>query len=71
MNVVDLFFIFLFIGALALGFFQGMIRQIILIVVFYVSVLLASIYFGAMASFLQQRSARIARPPNMLVLRLS
>ncbi len=55
MNVVDLFFIFLFIGALALGFFQGMIRQIILIVVFYVSVLLASIYFSAIASFLQQR----------------
>ncbi len=55
MNVVDLFFIVLFIGALALGFFYGMIRQIILIVVFYISVLLASIYFGATATFLQQR----------------
>jgi uncharacterized membrane protein required for colicin V production len=51
LNLIDLFFLLLFVGALALGFFQGMIRLIVVVVAFYLSLVLASLYFPAVASF--------------------
>ncbi len=54
MNFMDLVFISMFFGALALGFFQGMIRMGILILAFYLSVVLASLYFPMMGRFLYE-----------------
>jgi membrane protein required for colicin V production len=51
-NVIDVFFILLFIGSLALGFFQGMIRLVVLIVALYLSLVLASLYYTAVGEWL-------------------
>src|SRR5262245_46425949 len=45
MNFVDLLFLLLLLGGLALGFFQGTIKLLVAIVAFYVGILLASLYF--------------------------
>ena len=50
MNFVDLFFLLLFVGALAIGFFQGMVRLGVLIIALYLSVVLASLYFPTLAN---------------------
>ncbi len=55
MNFIDLFFLLLLVGMLAFGFFQGMIRLIVLLVAFYLSVVLASLYFPALANVFQTR----------------
>jgi membrane protein required for colicin V production len=49
MNVIDLLFIVLFFGALAVGFFQGTIRLIIVILAFYLGTVLASLYYQSLA----------------------
>lgn len=55
MNFIDLFFLLLLVAMLAIGFFQGMIRLIVLIVALYLSVVLASLYFPAVATFFQRQ----------------
>ncbi len=50
MNFIDLFFLLLFVGALALGFAQGMVRLIVVVIAFYLSLVLASLYFPALAN---------------------
>src|SRR5215470_4664277 len=45
MNGIDILYIILLLGGLALGFFQGTIRLLVAIVAFYVGILLASLYF--------------------------
>jgi membrane protein required for colicin V production len=52
MNIIDLFFIFILIGFLALGFFQGMIRLGVMLLAFYLSVVLASLYFPMVGNWL-------------------
>jgi uncharacterized membrane protein required for colicin V production len=54
MNVMDAFFLILFVGFLALGFFQGMIRLAVLLLAFYLSLVLASLYYSALGMFFQQ-----------------
>ncbi|GIV90933.1 MAG: colicin V production protein [Chloroflexus sp.] len=49
MNVVDLFFVILFFGALAAGFFQGTIRLVLVILAFYFSTVIASLYYQILA----------------------
>jgi membrane protein required for colicin V production len=51
MNLVDLLFILLFFGMLAAGFFQGMVRIIVLMVAFYLSLVLASLYYPSLGEF--------------------
>lgn len=53
MNLIDLFYIFLFLGMLALGFFHGMIRLTILLMAFYLSLVLASLYIEPVGGFLK------------------
>jgi membrane protein required for colicin V production len=55
MNLVDLMFILLVLAGLALGFFQGTIRLLIAIISFYVSIVLASLYFQMLGSFFRSR----------------
>jgi membrane protein required for colicin V production len=55
MNVIDILFILLLLGGLALGFFQGTIRLIVAIVSFYVGIVLASLYFTTVGLFFQRR----------------
>jgi membrane protein required for colicin V production len=54
-NFVDILFILLLLGALALGFFQGTIRLLIAMVAFYVAIVLASLYFTSLGLIFQQR----------------
>ncbi|HEX9371044.1 MAG TPA: CvpA family protein [Roseiflexaceae bacterium] len=55
MNGVDLLFILLLLGGLALGFFQGTVKLLIAIIAFYVGIILASLYFQAVGSFFRVR----------------
>ncbi|MFO7166451.1 MAG: CvpA family protein [Chloroflexota bacterium] len=55
MNAIDLLFILLLLAGLAIGFFQGTIRLTIAIVSFYVSIVLASLYFQLVGRFFRQR----------------
>lgn len=43
---IDFLFFLLLVGILALGFFQGIIRVTIVLVAFYLSVVMASFFFG-------------------------
>lgn len=52
MNVMDVFFILLLIGIMAAGFFQGLIRLSVLVLAFYLSMVLASLYFVPFGEFL-------------------
>lgn len=52
MNFIDLLFIIIFFGMLATGFFQGMIRLLVLIVALYLAVVLASLYYATLGEFL-------------------
>lgn len=49
MNVIDLLFVVLFFGALAAGFFQGTVRLVLIILSFYLSTVLASLYYQSLA----------------------
>lgn len=51
MNFIDILLILLFFGSLALGFFQGMIRIIVLILAFYLSLVLASLYYPTLGQW--------------------
>lgn len=55
MNGVDILFILLLLGSLALGFFQGTIKLVVAIIAFYVSIILASLYFPIVGNFFRQR----------------
>lgn len=60
MNIMDLLFILLFFGTLAVGFFQGMVRILVVIIAFYLSLVLASLYYPTLGEFLV-RSFRAER----------
>lgn len=55
MNAVDILFILLLLGGLAIGFFHGTIRLAISIVALYVSIVLASLYFQVVGNFFRTR----------------
>lgn len=55
MNYIDLLLLILMFGFLALGFFQGTIKLLIAIISFYVSIVLASLYFQFVGAFFRQR----------------
>ena len=55
MNIVDLLFIILLITALAIGMFQGTLRLLIAVLVLYVSIVLASLYFQPLGNVLRVR----------------
>lgn len=59
---MDIFLLILLIVCIAIGFFQGMIRLLIAIVSFYLSLVLASLYYQSVGNFFVQRfgSARFA-----------
>ncbi len=52
---IDMIFILALVGILVLGFFQGLIRLSILLVTFYLSVVLASLYFTSFGYFLHNK----------------
>lgn len=54
MNFIDLVFVLLFIGMLVAGFFQGMIRFAVVLLSLYLSVVLASLYYGPFGMFLSR-----------------
>jgi uncharacterized membrane protein required for colicin V production len=73
MNFVDLLFLLLLLGSLALGFFQGTIRLFVTIVAFYVGIILASLYFTTVGLSFQQRfhsSARVGQITAFAVILL-
>ncbi len=49
MNAIDILLVVLFFGALAAGFFQGTIRIVLVILSFYLSTVLASLYYQTLA----------------------
>lgn len=51
MNLIDLLFLLILLGGLALGFFQGTVKFAIAIVAFYVGIVLASLYFQSVGNF--------------------
>jgi membrane protein required for colicin V production len=55
MNLVDVFMLLLLVGSLAVGFFNGTIRLVIVLIAFYVSIILASLYFELLGAFFRQR----------------
>lgn len=55
MNFIDILFILIFFGILAAGFFQGMIRLLVMIAALYLSVVLASLYFASLGEFFVRR----------------
>jgi uncharacterized membrane protein required for colicin V production len=55
MNLIDILFLLLLLGGLALGFFQGTVKLLIAIIAFYVGIVLASLYFQAVGNFYRQR----------------
>src|SRR5207342_2649914 len=55
MNGIDVIFLLILLAGLALGFFQGTIKLVIAIIAFYVSIVLASLYFQSVGSFFRQK----------------
>lgn len=55
MNLIDVFFLFLLVAGLALGFFQGTVKLLIAIIAFYVGIVLASLYFQSVGNFFRLR----------------
>lgn len=51
MNFIDVLLIIIFFAMLAVGFFQGMIRLLVLIAAFYLSLVLASLYYPVVGDF--------------------
>ena len=54
MNGIDVLFLIILLGGLALGFFQGTIKLLVTIISFYVSIVLASLYFQAVGNFFRK-----------------
>ncbi|NTU79352.1 MAG: CvpA family protein [Chloroflexales bacterium] len=54
MNFIDLLFILIFFAILAAGFFQGMIRLLVLIVALYLALVLASLYYAPLGHFFER-----------------
>ena len=52
---MDIFLMILLIVCIAIGFFQGMIKLIIAIVAFYLSLVLGALYYPSMGDFLVRR----------------
>ena len=52
MNPLDLLVLLLLIGALIIGFFAGLVRVLVLITTFYLSTVLASLYYAAAGEIL-------------------
>lgn len=55
MNFVDIIFILLLLGGLAIGFFQGTVKLLVATVAFYIGILLASLYFQSVGEFFRIR----------------
>jgi len=55
MNLIDILFLLILLGGLALGFFQGTVKLLIAIIAFYVSIVLASLYFQSIGNFYRVR----------------
>jgi uncharacterized membrane protein required for colicin V production len=55
MNIMDILFILLFFTMLAVGFFQGMVRLLVIIVAFYLAMVLASLYYPSLGEFFVRR----------------
>jgi membrane protein required for colicin V production len=55
MSLIDILFLLGVLGGLALGFFQGTIRLAIAIISFYISIILASLYFQSLGRFFRER----------------
>jgi membrane protein required for colicin V production len=55
MNLIDLLFLLILLGGLALGFFQGTVKLLIAIIAFYIGIVLASLYFQAVGNFFRLR----------------
>ncbi len=55
MNLVDVFMLFLLVAALGVGFFNGTIRLVIVLIAFYISIILGSLYFELLGTFFRQR----------------
>lgn len=55
MNFIDILFLLSVLGGLAVGFFQGTIKLLISIVAFYISIILASLYFQSLGRFFRER----------------
>src|SRR4029078_529336 len=55
MNGIDILFLLILLGGLALGFFQGTIKLLVTIISFYISLVLASLYFQAVGNFFRVR----------------
>lgn len=55
MNIMDILFILLFFTMLAVGFFQGMVRLLVIIVAFYLAMVLASLYYPTLGEFFVRR----------------
>lgn len=51
MNIMDILFILLFFSMLAVGFFQGMVRLLVIVVAFYLAMVLASLYYPSLGEF--------------------
>jgi len=52
LNLMDILLILLFFGTLAVGFFQGALRLLVLMVGFYLALVLASLYYPALGEFI-------------------
>lgn len=52
MNFMDVLFILLFIAIVAAGFFQGMVRFLVIGVAFYLALVLASLYYPSFGGFI-------------------
>jgi membrane protein required for colicin V production len=55
MNAIDILYILLLLGGLALGFFQGTIKLLIAVIAFYVGLVLASLYYQVIGNFYRLR----------------
>ncbi len=55
MNVIDILLILMLFAAIAIGFFQGTIKLLIATMAFYVSIVLASLYFQMLGRFFRDR----------------
>lgn len=58
----DIIFMLILFGAVTLGFFRGIIPVVVLMVMFYLSNVLASLYFPALGLFVEQR---YGTPPDI------
>lgn len=66
MNFIDLLFLLLLFAIVATGFFKGMIRIGVLIVAFYLSVVLSSLYYPQVGYFFFSNFGGTARAGNYI-----